>query len=83
MSWQDLVLSVGTVTLALGLLPSVLSPHKPALRTSVVTGLSLTSFAIVYISLDLWFSALFTAISAVLWYIMAVQRMNKKRKEES
>ena len=73
MKWQDIVFSVGNIVLSIGLLPSVLSASKPAMLTSLITGLVLTAFAISFISLKLKFSFVTCSITALLWYILFFQ----------
>ncbi|OGE36423.1 hypothetical protein A3A14_00050 [Candidatus Daviesbacteria bacterium RIFCSPLOWO2_01_FULL_43_38] len=76
MPWQDLILSSGTVVLILALLPSVLSKDKPAIPTSIVTGIVMSIFAFVYASLTLWFTAGAVSLISLLWFILAVQKKN-------
>jgi len=74
-SWQDLVLSLGSVCFIVGLMPSVLSDHKPAVATSITNAVALTAFTVTYMTLSLWFAALTTAITASLWVVLAVQKV--------
>lgn len=71
--WQDIILAVGSLIFAVALVPSIMSSDKPALGTSVTTGLVLTVFAFTYFSLSLWYAAVTTAITGLLWIILAVQ----------
>jgi hypothetical protein len=80
MQWQDFAITAGTITFIFALIPSIYSNNKPALATSVMTGSVLTVFTIVYITLSLWFSAITTAITAVLWYVLSVQMFLRGRK---
>lgn len=57
MSWQDFVRAIGGVVFVIALIPSVLSPDKPAFTTSILNAAVLFSFAVVYVSLELWFAA--------------------------
>lgn len=77
--WQDIVLALGSFILAAALIPSVISEHKPALWTSTLTCAVLAAFAITYASLSLWYAACTTTITALLWAILAVQRLIKNR----
>lgn len=74
-NWQDIVLGAGSLILAAALLPSIFSKHKPALWTSVLTGAVLTTFAVTYSSLRLWYAATTTLLTALLWFTLAVQRV--------
>ena len=77
MHWQDIVLAAGSVTFIIALFPSVLSKDKPALSTSIMTGAVLIIFACVYFTLSLWLSTLTTAITGVIWFILAAQKLKK------
>jgi hypothetical protein len=73
--WQDIVLAIGSLIFALALLPSVFSQHKPALWTSGLTGVVLVIFAVTYASLTLWYATVTTSLAAILWLVLAVQKM--------
>jgi hypothetical protein len=75
MLWQDLVLTGGSTIFVIALIPSVMSKDKPASSTSLMTGSVLIVFAFVYLTLSLWFSAVTTAITGVLWFILASQKL--------
>jgi hypothetical protein len=77
--WQDIVISVGAIIFALALWPSILSKDKPALWTSLVTGIVLFVFALTYGSLSLWYAAATTAITASLWIVLVVQKILQAR----
>jgi hypothetical protein len=79
MSWQDLVLSTGTVVFIFALLPSIFSTDKPAVATSLSTGSVLAVFTFVYFSLELWFGAATTSITAVLWFVLAIQKYKSQK----
>ena len=72
------MLSIGQFVFALALLPSVFSKDKPALSTSLTTGIVLAIFAFTYSTLKLWSAAAFAALVGVIWFILAVQKMVKK-----
>jgi len=80
MIWQDIVLSIGSVIFVIALIPSIMSAHKPAFTTSVLSSLVLVAFTFVYATLDLWLSAVITAFSAILWMVLAFQKSNGKKK---
>ena len=71
---QDLILTLGSLVFVVALIPTVLGKHKPALSTSVSTGLVLFVFVGVYISLRLWFTAATTFLTGSLWIALAVQK---------
>jgi hypothetical protein len=77
--WQDIVLAVGSLLLAVALIPSLRSKDKPALATSLLTASCLAVFAVVYASLELWYSTTTTSLTSLLWFILAYQRLRTVR----
>lgn len=81
--WQDIILTAGSVIFLIALFPSLLNKKaKPAILTSLLTGLVLLVYAVVYASLSLWFSVITTVATAALWFTLATQKYkqdNKKR----
>lgn len=78
MSWQDIILTGGSIVFIIALLPSVFSNNKPASSTSAMTGSILLVFAFVYGSLHLWFATVTTLITAALWFTLLVQKLRKR-----
>ena len=83
MLWQDIVLSVGNLLLAVSLIPSIVGRDKPALSTSLLSGSILFTFGIVYVSLSLWTSVLAISFSVALWFVLAVQKYRQRRSEKN
>lgn len=81
--WQDYVIAIGAIIFIFALLPSVLGKHKPALSTSVLTGSVLFVFAFTYMSLHLWFAAVTTLMTSIQWFILAVQKLLQKQRQEA
>ena len=81
MLWQDFVLTSGATIFAFALVPSIVSNNKPALWASLSTAVVLVVFAGVYVSLTLWFSFLTTFITALLWFLLAFQKLRMNKKE--
>lgn len=79
MQWQDIVLSVGSWVFIAALIPTILGTEKPALSSSVLTGLVLAVFAGVYGSLGLWTSALSAAALSAGWWVLAWQKYRAGR----
>jgi len=75
--WQDFVLTIGSIIFIIALIPSVLSKDKPALFTSIITSSVLIVMAIVYFSLSLYFTAVTTFITGILWGVLAFQKIQK------
>jgi Flp pilus assembly protein TadB len=80
LSVQDIILTIGSLILGAAIIPSVVSKHKPALLTSIMTGVVLLIFAVVYASLELWFTVATTTVTACLWLTMAVQKKRQTRR---
>jgi hypothetical protein len=74
MHWQDIVLTIGQIIFIIALIPAVKHKHKPPFSTSVLNGIVLFCFVIVYLSLSLWFAAITTAVVGVLWLTLAMQK---------
>lgn len=72
MSWQDVVLAVGSV--ALTVTPLGMFSKPPTLLVSVPTCLVLTAFTAVYASLGLELTMSTTFLSALTWMSLAIER---------
>lgn len=81
MSWQDLIFTVGQLFFVIALIPTVRGKDKPAFSTSLITSLILLGFALTYLTMALWGSALFAFLNAVAWGILAVQKYAIDRKK--
>lgn len=78
MNWQDYALTVGSLILAAGLVPSLLAKSKPAFLTSLISGSVLLGFGFVFYTLSLWASASAVSIQGVLWLLLAYQKLIRK-----
>ena len=83
MTWQDIVLSVGSWIFTVALIPSVVSKDKPALASSLMTGIVLAVYAIVYMTLALWTAAASTILVAGMWFTLAIQKYRADRKTKN
>lgn len=79
MTWQDLVISIGSWIFIFSLLPALMGKDKPPTSTSFPTGVVLLVYAFVYITLHLWLSVVSTAIMAVLWLVLGVQKYGMQK----
>jgi hypothetical protein len=79
MVWQDVVLTAGSIAFIIALAPSILSKDKPALATSLLTGTVLAIYAIVYVTLSLWLTAITVAFTSLTWFILAYQKHTMKK----
>lgn len=73
MKWQDKVFSVGEIIFLTGLVPSLLSGHKPAATTSFATAIMLYAFMTVHASYKLWVTLTLTFITATIWLALGIQ----------
>ncbi|MDR3502473.1 MAG: hypothetical protein P4L79_07805 [Legionella sp.] len=78
MTWQDIVLSVGSWIFIIALLPSLFGKDKPPISTSLMTGGVLLVYNFVYVSLHLWLTLVSTGILTLAWLTLAVQKSTKK-----
>lgn len=77
MIWQDFIFSAGSITFIAALVRMVVEDNPPPLIAAATTGLTLAMFAYCYATLSLTFAAITTAVSALLWLALAVQRWRK------
>lgn len=82
MAWQDIIIAAGQWVFLLALLPSILGKDKPALATSILTGIVLATFAITFATLSFWTSALSSVIVSIAWFTLAVQKYRTNRQEK-
>lgn len=73
MKWQDWVLSIGNIIIAIALIPTVLGPSKPAILTSIITATVLYTFGVCFFTLKLKLSCFTVGIAATLWVILLIQ----------
>ena len=74
MNWQDLVFFIGQIVMGVSMIPSLVTQHKPHIKTSILSGSILAVYSIVFYTLDLPKSTIGCAFVACLWFILAVQR---------
>jgi hypothetical protein len=76
MHWQDLALTLASLTFIVALFPTVLSrDQKPALSTSILNAAVSFAIAIVYLTLPFWFAAATTGVNGALWLVIGVQTL--------
>jgi hypothetical protein len=83
MMWQDFVLMGCSVFFAIALIPALKATEKPALKTSIMTTICLVVACGIDLTLSLWFTAFFTAITAAMWFILALQAYRKGQRSRS
>ena len=70
LTWQDLVLTSGSLIFLVALVPTVLGSSKPAPLTSLSTGSVLIVFAVTYATLGLSFASVTTATTGLTWLLI-------------
>jgi hypothetical protein len=78
MFFADLIFGVGSIIFFAALIPSINSPDKPALMTSLLTWTVLWAFAITYFTIGLPFAALTSFATGCLWAILAMQKYEQE-----
>ncbi len=83
MQWQDTVLTIGQVVFSFALIPTIFNKQKPALSSSLISGVFLMVYAIVFATLSLWFTVIPTILTGTCWFILAYQRYRNDKKKKS
>lgn len=79
MIWQDIILAIGGFAFSIALIPALKDQQKPPTTTSIITGVILTMFCIIYLTLGLRLAALSTALTAACWWTLLVQRIRQRK----
>lgn len=77
------IISFGTVGIALSLLPTVFSSHKPSLWTSLAQIVLVGAFAVSFWTLDLPGIAGANALVALLWSVIFLQTIRRGSPRQS
>ena len=78
MPWQDIVIAAGQWVFFAALIPSIRGTEKPALSTSLITGLTLLVYAGTFATLSLWVGAASSLLTACGWFTLAWQKRRQK-----
>lgn len=78
LTWQDAVLTAGSLVFLFALVPTILGPSKPAPFTSFSTGTVLLIFSATYVTLELYFACITTAATGVAWLIILFQSLRQR-----
>jgi hypothetical protein len=79
--WQDTALSIINFGFILTLIPAIIKNQRmkdvggQSLLTYMSTALLLTIMSFIFLTLDLLFSAIATAGTAITWYILLAQKL--------
>lgn len=76
--WQDIVISIISITASIALIPQVINGFKTkrkiiSIFTSLITFIGLYILSFVYLTLKLNFSTIITMITGTLWLILFIQ----------
>lgn len=82
MIWQDLVFLGGNAVLFVALLPMLLGPIRPPVRSSLTTAAVLWAYAFAFVTLGLLPSAAATALTAASWSVLALQGWRAARRSD-
>ena len=74
MTVQECIFVAGSIIFILALLPSVFGEDKPDRATSAMTGTVLAVFGGAYVSMDFYFAAITSFVTAALWGTMWWQK---------
>jgi hypothetical protein len=74
--WQDIVFSIGSIVFTIALIPAIIEKRYPPKSTCIMTGFMVGIYAATDLTLHLWFSAITSAISALLWIWMGLRQVN-------
>ncbi len=80
MVWQDIIFFIGQWVFLVALVPALTSREKPPVSTSLITGLILVVFSFTYFTLELWLSAISSALIAAAWLTLALQKFGTDKK---
>jgi ABC-type cobalamin transport system permease subunit len=75
--WQDIIFSIGSIIFTIALIPAILERKYPPISTCILTGVMIGVYAATDLTLELWFSAITSAISALLWIWMGIKQIDK------
>ena len=78
MIWQDIVITVASISFSVGLIPAVLKRDKPPVVTSLITFLGMLGITICYISFNLVLSTITGSITTILWLVLFIQKVSKE-----
>jgi len=78
MIWQDYILAIIGIMFSIALIPAIRSNEKPLFVTCFINGIFLVLASICYASLFLLWASITSAITAICWWILAIQKLRAK-----
>jgi len=82
MQWQDWVFTSGQLIFVFALIPTIRGRDKPALSTSLITGLIIITFSYTQLTLKLYFSSITGMMAATAWLTLAFQKYQQLKNEK-
>jgi hypothetical protein len=73
MIWQDFVIMLSVFGLSFSLIPSILSKHKPAKSSCILSIILASLILICFATLHLWLSVSAEIASIITWGILLIQ----------
>jgi cyanate permease len=74
--WQDIVFPFGSIVFTIALIPAIIKKKYPPKSTCIMTGFMIGIYAATDLTLQLWFSSITSAISALLWIWMGFKQIS-------
>jgi hypothetical protein len=82
-TWQDVTVMVCQIVFIVGLIPTISGPHKPEVKTCLITAVAMMPFFVVYYSDQRWFALATTVIMDLGWWTLYIQSRRVKKREKS
>ncbi len=79
MIWQDWVISIGQIVLAIALIPTIRSKDKPPLSTGITTAIAIGTISLTFLTLGLWFSAATAGLASSGWFFISYQKYRQRK----
>lgn len=79
MTWQDVVITLGSLAFILALLPAIIKGPRPPKSTSALTGAWLLLYAGTYATMGLLWSSVTVGVLGALWFILFYQATRPPR----
>jgi len=84
MVWQDVIITIVIILFSYALVPQIYQGFKEKkgfinLQTSMITAIGMYSLAVIYLTLNLYFSSIISEITAILWTTLFFQKIIYKK----
>ena len=79
--WQDWVIAACQWGFALALVPTLLGDQKPEVVTALMTAILAAVVAVTLFTIPLFWAAIATASTSVIWFVITVQSVRQKRQK--